>query len=460
MEETQTTMTEGSSPERQRHVHALAIYQAALEASDPYAAVKQSIQCERTALLTPDQAFHFSHFAHIYLIGAGKATAAMAQAIEDLLGGHLHSGLIIVKTGHGRFLNKTAVREANHPIPDKRGVTATLEMLDFLRHCSYQDLIICLFSGGGSALLVAPAPPVTLEDKQHVTNLLLRAGCTIDEINTVRKHLSLVKGGLLARAAQGATILTLALSDVIGNRLDVIASGPTVPDYSTYGEALHILREHQLLGSVSPNIIKRLEDGQQGLLEETPKEADPCFTRTTAITVGSIDLACQAAEQKARALGYDTRIISTQQTGDAHDVAAQLCTLAKTRQPQISHPLCLISGGETTVTVKGSGLGGRNQELALAASLYLDRTNGITCAALATDGSDGPTDATGAIVDGTTHKALRIAGIDACEALRHNDAYHALDRIGALVKTGPTGTNVNDLIIVLIEPNLRNAHQM
>ncbi|MCL4508221.1 MAG: glycerate kinase [Chloroflexi bacterium] len=429
----------------------LSIFQAALQASDSREAVQRTVKRDGDWLTIGKLRYDLTSFRSVCLVGAGKATAAMAHALEQVLDGHLESGIIIVKEGHGLQLQRTIVREAAHPVPDTAGETASRELLDFVSQCRSDDLLLCAFSGGGSALLVAPAPPISLSEKQQLTQLLLRAGCTIDEVNAVRKHCSLVKGGQLARAAHGATIMTLALSDVIGNRLDVIASGPTVPDTSTYEQALGVLDRYGLRRKVPPSVLQRLLEGCAGTVPETPKPGESFFEHCAAVIIGSVDLACQAAAAAAVSLGYDTSIVSTTLTGEARDAAAWMCSLTERRQSERTGPVCLIAGGETTVTVRGTGLGGRNQELTLAAAHLLQGSRGITLAALATDGSDGPTDAAGAIVSGDTAAALECAGVSIAESLTSNDAYHALDQIGALVKTGPTGTNVNDLTIVLMD---------
>lgn len=441
----------GGTPDGAAHAAALACYAAALAAAEPAAAVRAYLRRDGDTLIAGGERYDLGRYRRVIVAGAGKAGAPMAGELERILGDRLDAGLVIVKEGHGGPLRRVQLREAAHPVPNDAGVAATRELLALVRSAGPADLILCPISGGGSALLVDPAPPLTLADKQALTDALLRAGCTINEINAVRKHCSTVKGGQLARAANGATIIALLLSDVVGNPVDVIASGPTVPDTSTFAEALLVLDRYRLRNSIPASVLARLEAGRQGAIPETPKPGDPCFAHTRALVVGSIDQACRAAQQAAQQRGYRTVLFSATIQGEAREVAGQLLQAAGAEAARQPGPLCLIAGGETTVTITGNGTGGRDQELALAAAIALRGRRGITLAALATDGGDGPTDAAGAIVDGATVDRAAARGLDAAAALARNDAYPLLDAVGALVRTGPSGTNVNDLLLVFVE---------
>jgi glycerate 2-kinase len=433
-----------------RRAAALVCYRAALEAAEPRAAVRAHLRRDGDMLLADGVGYDLSRIRRVLIAGAGKAGTPMAAELDRLLGDRLDGGLVIVKDGHGGPLRRVQVREAAHPVPNAAGVAATEELLALVASAGPDDLVLCPISGGGSALLVAPAPPLTLADKQALTACLLRAGCTINEINAVRKHCSAVKGGQLARAANGAAIIALLLSDVIGDPIDVIASGPTVPDRSTFADALAVIDRHELRACVPATILERLLAGVRGEVPETPKPGDRCFARSQALVIGSLEQACRAAKQAAERQGFASTLFSATLQGEARDVAQLLLTEARAQAQQRSRPFCLIAGGETTVTVRGDGKGGRNQELALAAALLLDGQSDVTDAALATDGGDGPTDAAGAIVDGDTASRAARIDWDAAAALARNDSYPLLDAAGALLRTGPSGTNVNDLMLVLI----------
>lgn len=426
------------------------IFAAALAAAEPAAAVRAHLRRDGERLLAGDAIYDLSRFQRVLIAGAGKAGAAMSAAVVELLGDRIADGVVVVKEGHAAPVPGVRVYEAGHPTPDAAGVAATRELLALVATAGPDDLILCPISGGGSALLVAPAPPLALADKRALTDVLLRAGCTINEINAVRKHCSAVKGGQLARAANGAALLTVLLSDVVGNPLDVIASGPTVPDPTTYADALAVLDRYDLRARVPLAVRERLEAGLAGAIPETPKPGDPCFLRAQALLVGSVELACAAAAREAAALGYAPVLLTAQLQGEAREVAATLVLQARAALAErAAGPVAFLAGGETTVTVRGDGKGGRNQEFAVAAALAVQGDPRLTVAALATDGGDGPTDAAGAIVDGATIALSRERGLDATATLARNDAYPFLDAVGALVRTGPTGTNVNDLILIL-----------
>ena len=432
--------------------HALAIFRAALEASDPVEAVLRHVHAEGRFLVAGKRRYALDRFREIHVIGAGKASAAMARAVERLLGRRIAGGLVNVKYGHLAPVKRVELNECGHPLPDAAGVAGATRIARIAEQAGEDDLIVALMSGGGSALLPAPAPPVTLEEKQAATKLLLACGANIHEINAVRKHISMVKGGQLARLAWPATMLCLMLSDVIGDDLDVIASGPTAPDASTFASARAILNGYGLLDRIPVSVRERLEAGVAGAIAETPKAGDPVFSRVQNLVVGSNALAVNAAARKARELGYRALVLSSMIEGETRDVARVHAAIAKqmvaSGQP-LKPPACVISGGETTVTLRGDGLGGRNQEFALAAAIDIAGLGNVLLLSGGTDGSDGPTDAAGALATGATIQRARAIGLDAQAALARNDSYHFFEPLGDLIKTGPTNTNVMDVRLVL-----------
>lgn len=381
----------------------------------------------------------------VLVLGAGKAGASMARGVEAILGLHVSDGFVVVKDGYRLAAARVEIAEAGHPVPDGRGLAASARLLALAESSTADDLVLFLVSGGGSALTPAPALPITLEDKQGVTRLLLAAGATINELNAVRKHLSRFKGGLLARAAWPATVLTLALSDVIGDPLDVIASGPTAPDSTTYAEALDVLERRGVVDRAPTSILDRLRAGARGELPETPKRGDRVFERVTNLVIGNNALVVDAAAAEAERLGYRPHVLTRALQGEARDVARELLGRARA----MPGPACLIAGGETTVTVRGSGRGGRCQEFALAAALQLAAGEDLVVLAAGTDGTDGPTDAAGGIVDAGTVARGRRAGLEAARTLVDNDAHAFLTAVGDSVVTGPTNTNLLDLYLVL-----------
>ncbi len=377
----------------------------------------------------------------------------MAGAAEAILGERLSRGLIITKYGHELPLERVESRSAGHPVPDEAGLRATREIISLLEEANEEDLILCLISGGGSALLIAPAPGLSLGDKQRTTELLLGSGATIHELNALRKHLSSVKGGRLARLAAPATLLSFILSDVVGDALDVIASGPMAPDKSTFSECLEILSRYGLEGRVPPSVLSHLEAGARGEREETPKPGHPVFRRVKNLIIANNTGALKAAAHRARALGYRPLVLTHRLEGESREVARVLSAMARDvreRGSPLNPPACILAGGETTVTVRGQGKGGRNQELALAAALALADVKGVLVLSGATDGGDGPTEAAGALADGGTVRRGLDLGLDAKEYLSQNDSYNFFKRLGDLVITGPTHTNVMDLILFLI----------
>ena len=431
------------------------IFNSALSAADPYNAVKRAIRIEGDQLLAGEEAYDLRNYERVLAVGAGKGTALMAQAVEDVFGDRIDDGVIIVKYGHTRPLNRIREIEASHPLPDEAGVKGTEEIIETLKDVDEKTLIICLLSGGGSALLVSPAEGISLKDKQVTTDLLLKSGASIEELNGVRKHLSRIKGGRLASIAYPATVITLILSDVIGDRLDVIASGPTVPDRSTFMDTVKVIEKYNLVKKLPNNVLSMLLDGMAGKLPDTPKAGEDCFKKGSPVIVGSIRQAINAARNAANKLGFDTEMVTDKLQGEAREAAVYLADLAKMVRSSRKggKPMCLLSGGETTVNVKGSGKGGRNQELALAFALEIEGVDGITMLSAGTDGTDGPTDATGAIVDGETIHFARKLGVNPEKYLENNDSYNFFKKIdeGHHLITGPTGTNVMDVQIIMVE---------
>lgn len=435
------------------------IFNAALAAVDPYQAVLNLVRVEKNCLHIADTIYDLELFRRIIVIGAGKATARMAMAMESLLGDRLSGGLIIVKEGHAAPLKIIQQIAAAHPVPNQAGVDGTQKIIKMVQGEDAQTLIICLISGGASALLIAPADKLTLEDKQGVTSLLLKSGASIDELNAVRKHLSAVKGGKLAQLASPAHMLTLILSDVIGDRLDVIASGPTAADDSTFADAWAVIDKYQLATKISPRVLDHLKRGLTGGVSETVKKNDPCLFKVHNVIVGGISLALNAAREKALQLGINAEIIQADLQGEARVAAHFLAQAARLKLSNMKprEQCCLLSGGETTVTVRGSGMGGRNQELALAFALEMAGVEGVSLLSAGTDGSDGPNDAAGAIINGSTATTALQGGLDPAHYLENNDSYHFFQSFDAYsgehthLITGPTGTNVMDIQIMLLD---------
>lgn len=382
------------------------------------------------------------------VVGAGKAAASMAAAVEAAWDGPL-TGLVVTRYGHGLPTRAIEVVEAGHPMPDTAGSAAAARILALADSAGPDDLVLCLASGGGSALLAAPAAGVTLDDKQAVTRALLRSGATIHEINAVRKHLSAIKGGRLAERARPARVVTLAISDVPGDDPDVIASGPTVPDRSTLADARAVLARYGI--EPPPAVAARLADPAA----ETPKPGDPAFERAEYRMIATPAEALDAAAERAAALGLTAPVLSDRIEGEAREVGKVLAALARevaARGRPFAPPAVLLSGGETTVTVRGAGRGGRNAEFLLGLALALDGAAGIWAIACDTDGIDGSEDNAGAIVTPDTLARARARGLDPAAMLADNDAYGFFAALGDLVVTGPTRTNVNDLRAVLVLP--------
>jgi glycerate 2-kinase len=438
--------------------HAGAIFQAALDAVEPHAAVLKSLSRSNHLLRIISgkkvtKRIDLRKIQRIFLVGAGKAAAPMAEAIEQVLGDRLSSGIVVVKTGHGLNLTKTNVLEASHPVPDEAGVAAARRIKALLATALAGDLVLSVISGGGSALLALPADGLDLAAKQSVSRLLLGCGASIQEINAVRKHLSQVKGGQLAVAAAPAPVINLMLSDVVGDDPDTIASGPFVPDRSTFQDVAAIMLRYNLTQKIPVAVQRYIERGLKGEVPETPKLESPAFRQVINLVVGSNYQALLAAAAAAKGSGYRPLILSSMVTGETREVAKVHAALAKEVRASghpVRSPACLISGGETTVTLKGPGRGGRNQEFALAGAIELSGMRDVLLFSAGTDGSDGETDAAGAVANGFTCARALEAGMSPLRHLESNDAYPFFTRLGDLVITGPTRTNVMDIHLVLV----------
>ena len=443
----------------------LTLNKAALQAVAPDGAVLRHLHLDKTTLtLLGEQeeelwSAPLSSFARIRVLGAGKGAAPMARALEELLGDRIDDGLVIVKYGHSLAEDGQAhpvrIVEGAHPVPDAAGMQAANELVDTALSCRADDLVLCVFTGGASALTPALLPGIALDDLQRLTSTLLACGADIHEINTLRKHLSRLSGGSLARALAPATGLGLIVSDVVGDNLDVIASGPTVPDGSTFADCAAIVDKYDLAGRLPASIAAHLQRGLNGLLPETPKAGDPSFARMHNCLVATLHQALQAAADRARSLGLEPRILTDRLTGEAREVACDLVHTAQDVQKTLStgdRPVCLLAGGETTVTLRGRGRGGRNQEMALAASLELARTAGIHALFAGTDGTDGPTDAAGGFAFSGHVLGWPELGLNPEQSLADNDSYACLHRAGTLYVSGPTRTNVMDAAFILVYP--------
>ncbi len=430
-----------------------AIFRSGVKAVDPIEAIGRHVKRQDEILKVGDKNYNLKYFSRVIVVGAGKASAAMAQPLEELLGDRLKEGLVQVKYGHSLPLRKIRIVEAGHPVPDKSGIEGAHQIVQLVKSATEKDLLIFLISGGGSALLPSPVEGLTIEDEQQTTQVLLESGANIHEINAIRKHISQVKGGRLARLAYPAALVSLVLSDVIGDSLDSIASGPTVPDRSTFGDCVHILEKYRIKNKLPSAVREHLEKGMRGEVEETPKADDPAFERTQNVIIGSNILALKAARSNADELGYNSLILSTFIEGETREVARVHAAIAREilkRDLPVRRPACIISGGETTVTIRGKGLGGRNQEFVLAAAIDVDGLEDVVILSGGTDGTDGPTDAAGAIADGLTVRRAKSMGLDPERYLRENDSYHFFQALGDLLITGPTFTNVMDLRLVIV----------
>lgn len=420
---------------------------AALAAVDPFVALAPH-------LVTVEEIYRNGGFTRLVIAGFGKAGLPMALAAEEALGAAIDAGLVIVPhdTKFAKRPSRIEVATAGHPHPDSAGVAASGRILDFARVADKKTLLLLLVSGGGSALFTAPADGITLEEKQLTSRLLMEAGADIHQLNTVRKHLSSIKGGRLAALAHPARLITFAISDVPGDRPDVIASGPAYPDPTSFADALAVLELLGIAAKVPTSVRERLLKGASGAIVETPKPGDPVFSSVTTVIAARNRDAVEAVARAARHSGLKVRILEEAICGEARQAGQRLAGIAISEREKLApgERICLVSGGETTVRVVGKGKGGRNQELALAFAMAIEGISGITLLSAGTDGIDGPTDAAGGVVDGNTTALAKAAGFDPGRSLADNDAYTLLDGCGGLLKTGPTGTNVMDLQIAIL----------
>lgn len=449
--------------------HLESVFRAGVARVDPERLVRECLRLDGSRLVvtsTGEERFYdLDRFDRLFVLGAGKATAKMARAVEEILGDRISDGIVSVKYGHTVPLSRIRRIEAGHPVPDAEGVLAARAITELAATADRRTLVIVLISGGGSALMPYPAAfdtgteriQLTLEDKQAVTRALLACGATIAEINGIRKHLSGIKGGRLAGWIHPATSIGLILSDVVGDPLDAIASGPTTGDRSTFSDAVAVIEKYGIGNRIPAAVRRYLDWGREGRVPETPKAGDSVFEKIENVLVGTNYRALTAARDAAEALGYRAVILSSQIVGEAREVARVLCGIAKDARRHGLYgapPLCLIAGGETTVTLRGEGKGGRNQEMALAFLSEMENapeeTAGIHFLSASTDGDDGPTDAAGAFADHGVLAAARAAALDITAFLKANDAYRFFDRIGCLLRTGPTNTNVCDIQLIIV----------
>jgi glycerate-2-kinase len=431
---------------------ALRSLESALNAVDPKQIIKSKLLLKNLTLHVDGYSIDLQKFKNIYVIGGGKASGSMAEALEQVLGNSITNGFVNVPRSSKNKTDIIKLHEASHPIPDEAGVEGTRRMLKIAEQAKEDDLVICLISGGGSSLMPLPRGKISIADKKEITNLLLKCGATINEINTVRKHISDFKGGWLAKKAYPSSILNLILSDVVGDPLDFIASGPTVPDSTTFSDAIKVLKKYRLWSKAPASIRKVLSDGEKGLIPETPKANDEAFKKVYNVVVGNNRLASLTAQKYLKSEGLNTLLLTSTLEGEARHVGIMLASIVhevSVSGNPVPKPAGIIAGGETTVTVTGKGLGGRNQEIALAAAQKLNDMNGVVVASLSTDGVDGPTDAAGAIADGKTLARAAKMGLTPEEYLAENDSYHFFSKLGDLIFTGPTGTNVNDVSVIV-----------
>jgi len=437
---------------------AFAILQAGLNAVNPYDIIKNSLQLAHSTLSISTNTgkrlkYNLNDFNRIIVVGAGKGTALMTKAIEDLLGDWIESGHIIVQYGYSVHLKKITCSEASHPIPDFNGLKGTQKIISILDKCKHKDLVFCLLSGGGSSLMIQPLNFISLRELQECTEKLILCGANINEINTVRKHISRIKGGQLAKKAYPAKVITLIISDVIGDPLDVIASGPTVPDKTTFSNADHVIRKYNLRKSMARSILHVIKRGYQGQIPETPKSWDAVFRNVTNLIICNNQDMLLASKKRSLRLGYNTKILTSSLSGDIEYITEYFVSIYRKiiiNKSKMKTPVCILSGGEPTVAVRGKGLGGRNQELVLNFALEIKNNPFLLFLSVGTDGTDGPTDAAGAFVTGNTVPKTENGKIYAHNYLINNDSYHYFEKSGGLIKTGVTGTNVMDIQILII----------
>lgn len=430
------------------------ILAASINAVDPAHAVTNFLKRDQNQIHVGKKSYALKSIQRVFLIGFGKASLPMGQAAAEIIGDRLTQGILITKTHPSQFTiqdSSFTIFEAAHPVPDEYGVEGARQIIDLLQATTPEDLVIFLISGGGSALLTAPVPDISLADLKNLTKILLACGADINELNALRKHLSQVKGGNLARMAYPAQVISLILSDVIGDPLDVISSGPTSPDTSTYANAIEILNKYNIAKEMPSSILTHLQRGASGDIPETPKESDPVFERCQNIIVGNILKAAQTALKQAEREGFNTLLLTTRLKGEASQIGPNLAAIAQQINASgdpIPRSACIIAGGESTVTLQGDGHGGRNQEVALSAVVDLAGLRDTFLITLATDGDDGPTDAAGAVVSGNTLGLANDRDLDPAKFQINNNSYQFFDQLGDLLKPGPTLTNVNDLAFI------------
>jgi glycerate 2-kinase len=427
------------------------IFLAGVESVKPGNLIKRNVSIEQNHLRIGEMLFELSTVDHIYIVGAGKASAEMAATMESMLGSRITAGHIITKYGHSMPLEFIGITEAGHPVPDENGSIGTQLILSIAEKAGKNDLVICLISGGGSALLTDVPEGCTLEDLKVLNNVLLKSGAGISEMNCIRKHLSDVKGGLLAKASFPSRVVSLIISDVIGDPIDVIASGPTAPDPTTFADAISIIKKYHLQEEIPGRIHRLLQDGVEKKRQETLKHSDDHLQLAGNLIIGSNRLALIAAKEKAEWFGYETKIMNDKLEGNVGDVARYIMDVVKSyKKDHARSKKCLLFAGEPTIKVTGNGLGGRNQHLALIMANLLNDLPGITFLSAGTDGTDGPTDAAGAVVDSFTSQAAEGLKLNMEEYINNCDSYHFFRQAGGLVMTGPTQTNVMDLMVVLM----------
>lgn len=441
-------INKGNESTRNARLLILESYEAALNAVKPEKLIKSKISFQTPILKIENLTFDLRSFKNIYVVGGGKASGEMAAALEHILGKWIKKGIVNVPRGNGPRTNIIILNQASHPLPDQSGIEGTKQMLKIAEQATQDDLLICLISGGGSSLMPMPREELALKDKQELTQKLLKSGANISEINIVRKHLSAFKGGFLAKKAYPATILNLIISDVVGDKLGDVASGPTVPDVSTFTDAQNVLVKYKIWDSTPLSIQTILKQGQQGKIAETPKPDQEFFKKVYNVILANNQSVCTAVRDYFDTKGINTYLLPDPLEGEARQVATAIAQ--KIQALKFSKPFCFIGGGETTVTVSGKGLGGRNQELSLALAIHLFHLESFVFASLSTDGIDGPTDAAGAIVDDNTLNRAKMSGLNPKYFLKQNNSYRFFSILEDLVITGKTGTNVNDIAIIIL----------
>jgi glycerate-2-kinase len=444
----------GETPlDRKARELALRSLEYTLDAVDPKKIMESKLSLEGSVLRVDGLSFDLKKFKSVYVVGGGKASGSMAETLEKLLGNYLKGGVVNVPHGTKYKTRIVELHEANHPTPDQAGVEGTRRMLKLAEQAGRNGMVICLISGGGSSLMPLPRDDISIADKKEITNALLRSGATINEINTVRKHISDFKGGWLAKKAYPATILNLILSDVVGDPLDFIASGPTVPDSTTFKDAVGVLGKYGLWEEAPSSIRRILSNGEKGSIPETPKAGDAVFKKVFNVVIGNNRFASQKAQEYLRSRELNTLLLTATLEGEARHVGTVLASIAREVSSSgnpVPKPAGIVAGGETTVIVTGKGRGGRNQEIPLASASKLKGLEGVVVASLSTDGIDGPTDAAGAVSDGKTIARAVEKGLIADDFLKRNDSYNFFAKLEDLVFTGPTGTNVNDVSVVVV----------